>query len=202
MKTASFGIAALMTVFLTAVIVMGLVNDAQLRKDMQSDLSYTVDSVMTNAMKTKDYNISSSEELVYDVLASLIEQSSERFTNYKANIYSADIENGVLSVEIVGTYKKINGKNEDLICRKTVVLDNNGTANKIKTIRYLTDGFVYRNYEVREGENFVVPKNPSIEGKTFRKWKVKMGAVEGLYTGDELQKLVVDANYDITAVFS
>ena len=194
MKTTAFGIASFMITFLSILIVLNITTQSQMDTKMQRELSKNMDSALTNAMISKHYTISSEDELIADVLGSIIQNTSEN-VSLDASVKAVDLEKGILSLQLAETYKKMNGKDKTITLSKTVVLEAEDDMSDTYLIEFVTEDFNYKTYRIKSGETLVMPLEPNISGKTFASWTLNGADVD-------VSTLIADKDYRFVARFN
>lgn len=194
MKTTAFGIASFMITFLSILIVLNITTQSQMDTKMQRELSKNMDSALTNAMISKHYTISSEDELIADVLGSIIQNTSEN-VSLDASVKAVDLEKGILSLQLAETYKKMNGKDKTITLSKTVVLEAEDDMSDTYLIEFVTEDFNYKTYRIKSGETLVMPLEPNISGKTFASWTLNGVDVD-------VSTFIADKDYRFVARFN
>lgn len=194
MKTTAFGIASFMITFLSILIVLNITTQSQMDTKMQRELSKNMDSALTNAMISKHYTISSEDELIADVLSSIIQNTSEN-VSLDASVKAVDLEKGILSLQLAETYKKMNGKDKTITLSKTVVLEAEDDMSDTYLIEFVTEDFNYKTYRIKSGETLVMPLEPNISGKTFASWTLNGVDVD-------VSTFIADKDYRFVARFN
>ena len=194
MKTTAFGIASFMITFPSILIVLNITTQSQMDTKMQRELSKNMDSALTNAMISKHYTISSEDELIADVLGSIIQNTSEN-VSLDASVKAVDLEKGILSLQLAETYKKMNGKDKTITLSKTVVLEAEDDMSDTYLIEFVTEDFNYKTYRIKSGETLVMPLEPNISGKTFASWTLNGVDVD-------VSTFIADKDYRFVARFN
>lgn len=68
------------------------------------------------------YEKSTNEELVAEVLRQVV-LSKQSDSDIKVQILGVDVENGMLDINIIQTFRHVNGQEEEISSRKTIILE-------------------------------------------------------------------------------
>lgn len=185
-------------------IVMTLDGRAVRLNEAEKSLSLSIDNTLENLMKRKNYTICTENELIADLMESLLIQI-ESSSTVEINVLDADSERGLLSIEVVEKFQHPNGKAGTISAVKTVLFESDRDSSLSKaetqiTITYLLPGnILYKEYTIKKGSEIIVPKSPYMEEKTFLHWDVNGKKFPLTITGN--QRVKVDEDIILTAVF-
>lgn len=196
MKHTIYGISLAVITMLVVAIVLGISGRNVRKNEMETSLNTAVEQSLEQLRNEKGYEIGSYQELIADFNQVLLLQM-ESDSDIQVNILTADVEKGILDVEITETYRNILGKEEQAVCRKSVVLEEYSEKKVYHMVTFLVDGEVYARYSIYEGGKLVQPKKmPEKEGARFCYW-VRQGENREC----ELEEIVADGEIFLEAVF-
>ena len=170
MKHMIFGIALLAV---TIMVIAGamVVSGSDVRvNEADKALNTAVEQTLEQLKKYGSYEIGNEQELIADFQQSLLMHISSD-ASIKVKILTADTEKGVLDVEITETYKTVNDKVKQAVCRKTVILEEYSEKRGYCTVEFIIAGTVYEKYSLYKGSRIVIPREPGKRGSVFRGWK-------------------------------
>lgn len=139
MKTTLISYVSFIAIFLQILILSVIISRSVYSQSIEDSLdeSITVAMLLTqNSYKEhiKEYNkidnkINWNEEnnlelIKKDFINNLVDNIDSKITDLDINIYAADSENGILSVEVEATYKYLNGLKGKANCYKTLILNS------------------------------------------------------------------------------
>ena len=87
------------------------------RNEVETALNAAVEQALGQVQSSKGYAIGSREELIAEFNRILLLQM-ESDSDLQVNILTANVEKGVLDVEVRENYRNILGKPEEVTCRK------------------------------------------------------------------------------------
>lgn len=157
----------------TVMVIAGamIVSGKDVRgNEVEKSLNTAVEQTLKQLKMYGGYEIGNSRELIADFQQALLMHISSD-ADIKVKILTADAQKGVLDVEVTETYKTVNAKEKQAVCRKTVILEQYSGKGKYCTAEFLVDGAVYEKYSLYEGSSVVIPKAPRKDGYSFRGWK-------------------------------
>lgn len=190
----------IMGIMLVLVIFCGItVNSRSAREDeISQGLEEAMDATIHALFEEKSYQVTDKTEFVSDLIQGLMLNIDSNGA-ITVNVLKADEEKGLLSVEVLETYKHMNGKTGTVSCQRTVFFDTK-EAEEEQTYHvylYLTkadmeaeDGShsnCYKMYEVERNSVLSAPAEPTLDGKSFTAWRTKDGRIEdfsGFATAD------------------
>ena len=200
MKTITMGVVNFAITVVTVVIVLAICNNHSRSINLQDNLQEAVESSVEAVMlHNDDFNISDTDALVNDLIDHIALYLADD-CSLDVKVKAVDMDNGLLSVEVIEHYKNMNGEITDVHCEKTVILDeyDSVTVGKYKVQYIISTGgtdFVYKQYELSSGANLLVPKNPSVDG--FLGWR-QTGT--DVLSADTIRSMTVDRDYVFYAV--
>lgn len=122
MKQIIFGVTAGMIL----VLFLGVIISIHGRTLRQDEAEQSLEAAMQNAMKQlteeRNYTFSDREEMVADLLEALLIQINSD-SELEVSILKADEKRGLLSVEVVETYRHLNGEEGKVSAQRTMILD-------------------------------------------------------------------------------
>lgn len=174
----------------------------------QNELNDAVDSALKDTVENQfddtTYSVNSNDEFVADFIEALLIQINSDST-ITVNVLGVDYEKGLLSVEVIESYKHPNGNIGAVSAMKTVIFEqdtNNSssvTDEQVKITYLLADNIIYKEFTVKKDSDIIIPQNPSMNGKTFLQWNVN-GSRYTL-TDKDNHKVKATGNISLVAVF-
>lgn len=191
---------AVITICLTLCIIIILtVNNYHTRKnEIEETISVALDQAM-EGLKFEDrgYTPENYQELVNDLLQQILFQVNSD-CDIKINIINADLDRGLLDVEVVAYYKWAN-TTRNIAVRRTVLLEEyesaesaikeDDKAEKTVNVRFLSEGILHSEITVIYGEPVPKPSNPSKTGWKFVGWYVQGDAARSVLDDSDWQDL-------------
>lgn len=163
---------------LALMIVMTINGRMNRSMELKSSLSSAVEETVENMARWGNYKISNVNEYIADFTASLSD-SLDADSGIAVEVEQADMEKGLLSLHVTGTFLHPNGKTGTVECDRTVIFNTTGeTEGAVYTVRfYLTKTEMdagetcYKECQVREGDVLTAPANPQKTGERFAGWR-------------------------------
>ncbi len=170
MKYIVYGTTLLaMTILVLAGVMIVSGKDVR-ENEMDKALNTAVEQALEQLKKDRSYEIKNQEELIADFQQSLLMNISSD-SQVEVKILTADIEKGVLDVEVLEEYETVNGAKKQAICRKTVILEQYTRKGEYCIVEFLVDGKLYEKYSIYQGSKVVLPVEPKETNRVFRGWK-------------------------------
>lgn len=179
MKQVIFGMLGTLVLALTLLVSITVLGKTARENELDNALCASVDEVMENLMETGDYRIGDEEELAADFCETLLQEITlggdeiqDKNFHLQVDITGMDLKHGLLSVQVTESYTHPNGKIGKIKRSATAVYDQK-KQRKQCVITYMANERLYKEYGLREGEDFVLPKSPKSddEKKKFLYWK-------------------------------
>lgn len=170
MKHMVYGIALLA---IAAMVVAGvmIVSGKDVREnEADKALNTAVEQTLEQLKKHGSYEIDNAQELIADFQQALLLHISSD-ADLEVKILTADTERGVLDVKITETYRTINARVKQAVCRKTVILEEYSDKRGYCMAEFRLDGAVYAKYSLYQGGKIVTPPKPQKAGHVFRGWR-------------------------------
>ena len=174
----------LITVFmmmtaLTVGIIMTLHGREARSVEIKSQLASVMEETVENLMQKKNYEIKNCELFLADFIEHL-SMALDTDSEVILKVWKADMEKGILSVEVEEKYKHINGKTGSVTCSKTVIFDQivEETVQNCEVKFYLNREDLclrqncYKVYQVRKGDCMAAPV---VREDGFEVWKDENG---------------------------
>lgn len=115
---------------LLLVMIQSTVNSQSVREaELRDGLGTAVSQTMREVMESDGKGIEDREDLVAAFMQSLLAKVSSDI-ELTVKIYSVDIENGLMDVEVCGEYQTAAGKTKTLKVRRTVIYDEKRNPSK------------------------------------------------------------------------
>ncbi len=170
MKHMVYGIALLAIAVMVVAGVM-IVSGKDVREnEADKALNTAVEQTLEQLKKHGSYEIDNAQELIADFQQALLLHISSD-ADLEVKILTADTERGVLDVKITETYRTINARVKQAVCRKTVILEEYSDKRGYCMVEFRLDGAVYAKYSLYQGSAIVTPSKPQKAGHVFRGWR-------------------------------
>ena len=151
------------------LLSVNIVSTMNSRSTRSQELSDALDTALEGTLSTLSkgtYDINNTDEYIADLVSNIAEQIQSD-SELTVNILDADIEKGIMTVQVKEEYKHINGKTGAVTASKTVLLEEQQTTEDAEitdtvTINfYLPDNTLYKSYKVKKGTEISEPVAPS-----------------------------------------
>ena len=151
------------------LLSVNIVSTMNSRSTRSQELSDALDTALEGTLSTLSkgtYDISDTDEYIADLVSNIAGQIQSD-SGLTVNILDADIEKGIMTVQVKEEYKHINGKTGAVTASKTVLLEEQQTTEDAEitdtvTINfYLPDNTLYKSYKVKKGTEISEPVAPS-----------------------------------------
>jgi len=208
MKNVIIGMVLIFLIIISMSIILTVDGRSIRSNEVEKSLTSAIDNSVENLMAKKIYSINNNNELITDLIESLLVQI-ESTSTIKINILDIDTSKGLLSIEVIEQYTHPNGKTGTVSCVKTVIFEQDidssvVEANKQVKITFLVPSngtnVIYKEYNVKKGSEIIVPQNPTISGKTFLQWTLN-GSKYALSDVDR-NKIKVNDDISLLAEFN
>ncbi|MEY8518982.1 hypothetical protein AALC25_19235 [Lachnospiraceae bacterium 29-84] len=196
MKHTIYGAALAIIAMLAFAILLGISGRSVRKNELETAINTAAGQSLGQLEEKGGYPVANSRELAADFTQALLLQIGSD-SGIQVDILAADVEKGILDVKVTETYHNLLGKEEKIVCRRAVIMEEYAKEDCYCMITFLVDGAVYHNYSLYIGQTAVTPKEPQKPGKVFRYWK-KQGE-EGAY---HLEGKNVEGDLVLEAVFS
>lgn len=187
MKHTVYGVAlAIMGLLIVAAVMTVSGRDVR-ENEMDKALNTAVEQSLEQLKEEGGYEIADYRELVADFNQALLLHISSD-SDLIVNILTADLDRGVLDVQITEAYKTTSGKTKETTCRKTVILEEYSNHKPFHTITFKSEGVIHAEYSLYEDSLIVEPENPRKTGHTFKCWKNGRGEIlsPGMKAGEDM----------------
>ena len=150
------------------LLSVNIVSTMNSRSTRSQELSDALDTALEGTLSTLSkgtYDISDTDEYIADLVSNIAGQIQSD-SELTVNILDADIEKGIMTVQVKEEYKHINGKTGAVTASKTVLLEEQQTTEDAEitdtvTINfYLPDNTLYKSYKVKKGTEISEPIAP------------------------------------------
>ncbi len=172
MKHLVYGISLLAIAIMAVAGAMAASGRDVRENEADKALNTAVEQTLGQLKRYGNYEIGSEQELIADFQQALLLHISSD-ADIKVKILTADVEKGVLDVEVRQTYRTVKQKEKQAVCRKTVILEEFTEKRAYCIAEFLVDGVVYEKYSFYKGGSLAMPKEPRRDGSVFRGWKAK-----------------------------
>lgn len=151
------------------LLSVNIVSTMNSRSTRSQELSDALDTALEGTLSTLSkgtYDINNTDEYIADLVSNIAGQIQSD-SELTVNILDADIEKGIMTVQVKEEYKHINGKTGAVTASKTVLLEEQQTTEDAEitdtiTINfYLPDNTLYKSYKVKKGTEISEPVAPS-----------------------------------------
>ena len=140
----------------------------------KNELENCVSRIVTQAL---EYGYGqSSQEMVKQRIISDLRDSFGMERNLEVTILANDMEKGVLSVRVTENYRQVNGKERQISCEKTAIVEKKYLEQESVTVRFYVEEELYKEFILTKGEDCPIPKLP---GSAFVGWEEYGGREHG-----------------------
>ncbi|MBO5372421.1 MAG: hypothetical protein J6A75_06855 [Lachnospiraceae bacterium] len=180
MKQVVFGLVSTLLIAVLLMLLMTLYGRNLRQLETGESLAEAIDSSLSHVMREENYTIENNEVFIADFLQMLLVQLNST-SDVKVSVLEADMQLGILSVEITQNYKHPNGNEGTVSEVRTVILDKKKEAKKVyKQVKfYMADDLLYKEYSVEKDSVCSVPLPPKKDGKIFKGWRFFAGTIAG-----------------------
>lgn len=174
------------------------------QQETTDSLSTAIEGTLQEIMIDKAYTVNNPDELIADFIQAMLIQINSN-AKLTVNILDIDMEKGLLSIEVIESFKHVNGNQGTVSCVKTVILEQpeiSGQENQDKSysvifqIQESGKNFNYKTYTLIENTKLIIPEAPVIENKEFKYWITSSGQ-----NVDDNSLIKVQEDLVLTAVF-
>lgn len=183
------GIVSILTIF--------TIDGRRIRNQEATDsLRSAIESTMQN-LKDVTYDIDNNQMFIADFIQALAIQI-ESDSTIQVNVQDVDYEKGLLSIEVIEHFTHPNGKPGTVSCVRSVILEQKETTDSTSDTEQVTiiyrypDNSIYKQFNIVKGSEIIIPKDPSMNGKTFTGWMLN-GTTYNCYAADGSKKKVTDS---------
>ena len=179
MKQVTLGLVSGLIIIIFAVILINLNSKADRKQQLTDNLAEAVEETAQSVFKEKNYDVNDNDEFIADFLETLLSEIDSDGT-LTVNVVEADLEKGILSVDVVEEFKYTNGNTGYVQTQKTIILNQTvEEETPVYTASFYLDkdsvgtDETYKVYTLYEGESLLTPVEPkdiTDEGKTFLYW--------------------------------
>lgn len=197
MKNVILIVINMMIAVLTFAILMTLDARIARQQELTSNLSSVTEEVIENLMQKDNYEISDYNCFISDLVENLtITLDTE--SDIVIKIMKADIQKGILSLEVTEKYRHLNGKVGMVSCQKTIIFNQLVETEQVSyKVRFylskeelLSQRNCYKVYTITSGDKILQPKMPVKDDYIFKGWYDKNGV-----SADFLQVIEQDICY-------
>jgi len=189
MKQVIFGIVSILVITLIFLIMMTIYGRSMRQEETVRGLSEAMDVAITEIIENT--TVENEEEFAALLLQRLLVQMNST-SDIQVKILDADAQMGILSIEVIETYRHPNGESGSVAEHRTVIWDRPVKKEKEykKVSFYIEEDSLYKEYSVEAGEVCTLPIAPSVQGKIFKHWRF----IEGNAIGTAFSMAVTDEN--------
>lgn len=197
MKNVILIVINMMIAVLTFATLMTLDARIARQQELTSNLSSVTEEVIGNLMQKDNYEISDYNCFISDLIENLtITLDTE--SDIVIKIMKADIQKGILSLEVTEKYRHLNGRVGTVSCQKTIIFNQLVETEQVSyKVRFylskeelLSQRNCYKVYTITSGDKILQPKIPVKDDYIFMGWYDKNGAA-----ADFLQTIEQDICY-------
>ena len=198
MKQVIYGMVCGIMILLFSVMLVVL----QSRSVRQEELKLSLTEAMEAAMKQMENGQFSTDRELADAFAECFRSQINSDSSFRIHVACADVNKGILSVEVEQSYPYINGNTGNISCSRTMILEDRKqelVTPELCTVTFYLDhqdmeqqGNSYKQYQVAQGDVIPCPLSPSADyGKgQFQEWRDAGG-----YLADFSQQVTGDLVY-------
>lgn len=107
---------------IVGIIHMSIIGKNTREQEQELVLNQTVTNVLENLFIHRSYDIHHVDELMSDFCTSFM-LSQNAHGEITVNLLGADLEKGILSIEVKSDFRYPNGRKKTVSCLKTVILE-------------------------------------------------------------------------------
>lgn len=200
MKLNQFVICTLVVICLTSVILITVGGRSNRQSELDSTLDAVVEETLSNVKADHTYEIANYQEFLADFMQAL-SVNLDCDSDIIINVLKADMEKGLLSIEVIEKYTHPNGKSGTVKCDKTVIFNQLLSEDTdTYTIHYylseddMTAGEnCYKTYDITSGDLIPAPIEPESTTGEFVCWVDE----DGNEWNDSIQ-VTIDKNFYAT----
>ncbi|MBA4698461.1 MAG: hypothetical protein H2212_03425 [Ruminococcus sp.] len=208
---------AVISFFLIVILIFGIViiNTVESKTTRSNELNNNLDKAMRNSMEVllSDNKYPAGEQGVDEFIADFIQNFLVNTTSdaqFEIDVKAADIEKGLLDVEVTGYYNQVIGTGK-VTSRKIAVLED---YDNMENVYYTVTFYLYdpekdeskpikqvnvHNKDFLAGD--ILPQNLALqEGQSLNGWKLKDSEV--LYNETNINELSITEDLEFTADIS
>ncbi len=194
--------SGVMILVLTSLILITLQGRQIRQTKLNNGLSELMEEYMEGAYADLELKNLSDEECLKWFEKHLKERINEDAA-FEVTILSRDMNEGILSLEIVETYEHINGDEGVLKEKNTVVVEADDTKETYEVFYCLSKDMakeyrlpvLIRKYVFPIGASINCPKAPELEGKRFLCWREEK--TNNIYSQEELEDYRITKNNQV-----
>ena len=162
---------------LLVLIILTNIGRGSRESETRTALAEAIDTTMSSMFENHTYASSGDrDKFVADFLEALMLQMGSD-SEVEVSVLNADPKKGILSVEVTEHYTHPNGNTGSVSEVRTVLFEKEEEEEPVRhqVEFYLSDGVLYKKYELLEGEVCSIPVAPKQEGKSFTGWQFITG---------------------------
>lgn len=192
MKNVLIAAGLVVIIVFTTVISLTMFGHNTRQNEVEAALTSAVEQTLSNLMVEKHYSINNTHEFIADFTQRLV-LGLDSDSEVTINILAMDMEKGLLDVEVVETYRQMDGSTGSASYRKTVILDEvpaeeNGEEAPLGpcSITFMVESVaapgsyeIYKMFTIPAGHNVIFPgKAPEKTDSTFVGWSLAADSAE------------------------
>lgn len=177
MKNVILIVVNMMIAVLTFAILMTLDARAARYQELTSNLSSVTEEAIGNLMQKDNYEIKNYDYFIADLIENLA-VTLDADSDIIIKVMKADIQKGILALEVTEKYNHMNGREGKVSCQKIVIF-NQLVENEIQQYQIsfylskedmLNEDDYYKTYVIAEGDVILPPKSPVKDNNIFAGW--------------------------------
>lgn len=212
MKNVILASVIVLILILVCITSLTIYSHNSRQNEVEEALTVAVEQALENLKINKQYPIENDDELVADFVQRLV-MGIDSDSDIEVKILAIDREKGLLDVEVVETYRQLNGSTGKASYRKTVIFEEvYKTPEQYFSIDFMMEESyesgsfkTYKSYTLLEGQKVKFPgANPTMEGKTFVGWSDTKPSAENDYAPEVIpadKEIVLSEDLTFYAVF-
>lgn len=168
------GVLGLITLAIVMTICGKMNRSVEVQSSLSSVMEMTVEQMVSEEGKQQYDEKKAVAECIENMTAAMDTDS-----DMTVKVYQADVEKGVLAINIFEQFRHPNGMSGSAEWGRTVIYNKaEKTEAECYEVRFyknkaemLCEGNCYKSYVVQEGEHISAPVDPLAEGAAFAGWK-------------------------------
>ena len=168
MKQIVLGLIGMLIVFYTIAICLDIYTIQTHKNQLEHSVSRAVEHTLENFYHTSFYT-EARQQIRDDIVA------ANENAEIEVEIIELNLEMGILQVQATEKLMLTTGKEKELQCLKTGIMEKKTVEYPMVSVRFFVDGELYKEYQLQKGELCPMPRVPQ-EG--FAGW---MDTATGTY---------------------
>lgn len=209
MKNVIIAFGMVVILILTVFVSLTIYSNNSRQNEVEEALTVAVEQALENLMVDQQYTIADTKEFIADFVQRLV-VGLDSESEITVNILAVDTEKGLLDVEVVETYRQVNGTTGTASYRKTVILDAiSNPPEEVFTVVFMVEETYasgnfkeYKKFTLTDGTKAIFPgANPALSGHNFAGWSLTKPDAANNYSPEIVTDVTVTEDLVFYAVF-